>query len=249
MNNKAVNGGAMPPAPSDNKWLKRALFVICILLIGATYNVQQKYFNALPEVREQVFKGKYAKENVFRIYSEMGGGGTGFLVQDWRFGIVVLTNRHICDIEKAGIFVLDQDGIRYLTTVRRIAKLTDLCLLEPPQELLAKYGGLSLADDAFKPVKNEALYVYGHPGLRKLTSSSGPFVNESWIPRITEDHIDAATMRVGRADIVIYPGSSGSPVLNSEGKVVGTIFAFEGKNHIALYVPLREMVEFLSGGM
>jgi S1-C subfamily serine protease len=244
MPTKPAKGAATAPRSST----VYGLALVALLLMGSAWNFS-RYFNAPDEVREQTLKRTHAAENVFRIYAGRGGG-TGYLIQDWRFGIVVLTNRHICDINPSeGIFVLDQDGVQYLSKVRRIAKLTDLCLLEPPQELLAKFGGLSLAPDAYRPSKYEWLFVYGHPGLRKLTSSSGPFVNESWIPRITEDHIDADTMRVGRSDIVIYPGSPGSPVLNRDGQVVGTIFAYEGVNHIALYVPLREMIEFLSGGM
>lgn len=251
MPTKPAKGAATAPRSPfsvSDTFLKYALAATCLLLIGASANTY-RYFNARSEIREQELKRSHAAANVFRIYAGRGGG-TGYLIQDWRFGIVVLTNRHICDIRpEEGIFVLDQDGIQYLSKVRRIAKLTDLCLLEPPQELLAKFKGLTLAPDAFKPSSYETLFVYGHPGLRKLTSSSGPFVNESWIPKITEDHIDADTMRVGRADIVIYPGSSGSPVLNAKGEVIGTIFAYEGPSRIALYVPLREMIEFLSGGM
>lgn len=251
MPTKPAKAGATPARSSTDKFLRYALALVSFALVGASWNAynQFKWFNSKQEVVEQELKQTRAVENVFRIFAGRGGG-TGYLIQDWRFGIVVMTNRHICDIRPdEGIFVLDQDGIQYLSKVRRIAKLTDLCLLEPPQELLAKFKGLSLAPDAYKPQSYESLFVYGHPGLRKLTSSSGPFINESWIPKISQDHIDADTMRVGRTDIVIYPGSSGSPVLNAKGEVIGTIFAFEGRNHIALYVPLREMIEFLSGGM
>ncbi len=243
--------GAKPVAPSrlDNV-LKFILALICIALVGASFKVQSSWFNAQPEVREQQLKQTHAKENVFRITTTYGGGGTGYMLSDPRFGIVIMTNKHICDMDPQDeIFVLDQDGIQYLSKVRRKAKQTDLCLIETPQELLAKYGGLTLAQDAFTPKAYEILYVYGHPGLRKLTSSSGPFINESWVPRFTPDHIEAPTLKVARADIVIYPGSSGSPVLNAQGEVVGTIFGYEGREHIALYVPLREMIEFLSGGM
>lgn len=246
-----VKAGATPASSSTDRLLKYALAIVCIALIGATYNAIEttKWFNARPEIRETELKSTRASDNVFRIFTD-NGGGTGYLIQDWRFGIVLMTNKHICDSRpEQGLFLLDQDGVQYLSTVRRIAALTDLCLLETPHELLTKYGGLSLAQDAYRPNKNESLYVFGHPGLRKLTASHGPFVNESWIPGIYEGHIEAKTMKVGRADIVIYPGSSGSPVLNDRGEVIGTIFAFEGRNHIALYVPLREMVEFLSGGM
>lgn len=252
MPTKTVKGRNAPSSSTrTDKLLKIALAIVCLALVGATWNTyeQFKWFNAQPEVREQELKQTHAKENVFRITTNRGGG-TGYMVKDARFGIVIVTNKHICDMDpEDGIFVLDQDGAQYLSKIRRKARLTDLCLIETPQELLSKYEGLTLAPDGTTPEKYETLYVYGHPGLRKLTGSSGPFVNESWVPRFSDDHIDAPTLRIGRADIVIYPGSSGSPVLNDRGDVVGTVFGYEGANHIALYIPLREMIEFLSGGM
>ncbi len=247
------NGAATAPSSSSktDRYLRYALIAVCFMLIGATKHAfdEVKWFNAQSAIREQSLKQTHAKQNVFRITTDRGGG-TGYLIKDPRFGIVILTNKHICDMDPADeIFVLDQDDAVYYSKIRRKARLTDLCLIETPQELLTKYEGLSLAPDGTKLEYAETLYVYGHPGLRKLTGSSGPFVNESWVPRFSDDHIEAPTLRIGRSDIVIYPGSSGSPVLNKDGQVVGTVFGYEGQNHIALFVPLREMIEFLSGGM
>ncbi len=250
MSNQNPPAGATPASSSSrlDMLLKVALAVTCFLLIGATWNTF-RYFNAQQEIVEQRLNVE-AKANVFRITVAGRGGGTGFLIKDPRFGILIMTNKHICDMDPEDkIFVLDQDDVQYLSTVRRKAKQTDLCIIEPPQELLAKFGGLSLAPNGTKPEYGAPLFVYGHPGLRKLTSSSGPFINEAWVPRFSDDHIEAPTLKVARADIVIYPGSSGSPVLNEDGLVVGTIFGYEGRKHIALYVPLNEMIEFLSGGL
>ena len=243
---------------SDNNKLPQtrlivALVAICTLLIASTVNTY-KIYNQNPAVIEDDLKSTKAQDNVFRIFivTDGGGvgGGTGYLIKTEAQGVVVLTNKHICDGDPSeGIFILDQDGQQYMAKVRRKAKLTDLCLLETPDTFLNKYAGLTLAPPDTKLVTGQLLYVYGHPGLRKLTGSNGPFVNETWAPLFEEEHLDAKQLKIGRADIVIYPGSSGSPVLNEEGLVVGTIFAYEGRTNIALFIPLREIVEFLAGGM
>jgi V8-like Glu-specific endopeptidase len=53
-------------------------------------------------------------------------------------------------------------------------------------------------------------------------------------------HIYAAT-----SSIQIYPGNSGSPVMNSSGDVVGIIFAGDNRTNYGSYVPVFKIREFL----
>jgi len=248
-----IGAGATPA--SSSFWLKVALAAVCFFLIGATYNafklVVRDNVNSHPSVKRDNMLSTHAKDNVFRIVVEGEGGGTGFLVTHPIYGTIVLTNRHICDIDPTpgAIYVLDQDEKVYRSTVRRRADLTDLCIIEPPLEFLAKYGGLSLADRNWVPAQSEFLFVYGHPHLRKLTPVSGTFVNYSWVYADFIPNLTTKTLKVGRSDISIYPGNSGSPVLNYDGQVVGVVFAWEGQRMIALFIPLSSIYEFLEGGM
>jgi S1-C subfamily serine protease len=230
-------------------WRVITLASMSALLLGFNYYVAFKD----PAVVERELKETHARYNVFRIKVPGRGGGTGFLISDRAYGTVLLTNKHICDMDDGNpdqVFVLDQNNRAYFSTVRRKATLTDLCIIEPPQEFLAKYGGLTLAEDGTVPAENEVLFVYGHPNLRPLTASSGAFVNHSWIPADWMSPVlDVKNLWVGRADIVIQPGNSGSPVLNESGEVVGIVFAHEGPSFIALFIPLEDIRKFLDGGM
>jgi S1-C subfamily serine protease len=229
-------------------WQTATIATLSAFLIA--FNVA---FTTDPAVRERELKETHAKANVFRIRIAGRGGGTGFLINDKAYGTVVLTNKHICDMDQdvpGTMFILDQNNRMYFSTVRRKATLTDLCIIEPPQEFLAKYGGLTLAEKGTEAQENETLFVYGHPNLRPLTASSGAFVNYSWIPADwMQPTLMIPALFVGRADIVIQPGNSGSPVLNSDGEVVGIVFAHEGEKFIALFIPLENIRSFLEGGM
>lgn len=210
----------------------------------------------LAPIRLDRLQEVFAEQNVFRVVAQTPfgfGGGTGYLLNSPKYGIVVMTNKHICDMNPEGdIFLMDQDtGARYYTKTKRKGVRTDLCELETPTELLTKYRGLTMAryDRQLQP--GEMLYVYGHPALRKLTASRGPFLNSSYSPLTEKEdsYLKADRINVSRADVAIYPGSSGSPVLDKNGLVVGTIFAYETDSHIGLFIPLQDMYQFLEGNM
>lgn len=250
-------GRATRPNSSASYLKVAALLAVLLLLVGFSYQTYQLAAHTTAITEQDLEQS--ARENVFRIMviTPFGiSGGTGYLAKTKANGVVLLTNKHICDINpEDGIFILDQESTQYLSKVRRKAAQTDLCLLEPPAQFLAKYQGLSLASESggIQLNEGEVVYVYGHPGLRPLTGTSGPFLNESWIPTIEGGDLAVDTLKIGRADVVIYPGSSGSPVLNEDGLVVGTIFAYEGSRpggkSMALFIPLDVMIEFLNGGM
>jgi S1-C subfamily serine protease len=228
---------------------------VALLLVSVFVLVKNRAQTISPSAIQDLIENQTASENVFRILAETEsggiGGGTGYMVNTEEYGTVILTNKHICDMNPPNkLFVLDQDnGIRYLTVIKRKAKKTDLCLLETPQPLIAKHKGLTLAPKTRKLQFGEELYVYGHPSLRPLTGSHGKFINETYaaITETEREYVDADHIEIGRANIPIYPGSSGSPVLDEEGLVVGTIFAFETDSHIGLLIPIKEMHEFLEG--
>lgn len=225
-----------------------SLLVVCFLLIGFTVNTYRLSSHA-DAIKEQDLLPT-AEANVFRIItqSEFGvGGGTAYAISTEEYGVLVITNEHICAMDPVdGIFILDQEAKVWPTKVRRKGHLTDLCIIEPPEDFVKNHKGLKLASTSTELFDGQTLFVYGHPGLRKLTSSSGAFVNETWIPAFG-GYLDSKVILVDRADIAIFPGSSGSPVLNEDGEVVGTVFAYEGPSNIALIIPLRSMIDFLRG--
>lgn len=178
------------------------------------------------------------------------GGGTGFLVVTPNQGTVIVTNRHVCETadEEGTHFLLEQGPAVWVAPLVMKSKKTDLCIIKPPKEVLDTRTGFELS--ATKPKAGEYVQVYGHPFLRPLTHTFGKYVNEAREPlgMLGTPFAPDFVMLIGRLDFMVFPGNSGSPLLNSLGDVVGVIFAMEGASRNGLFVPVSELRTFLETG-
>lgn len=174
-------------------------------------------------------------------------GGTGFLIQTKNQGILVITNRHVCEAGDAANtrHRLIQGDQQFVADQIKKSDLTDLCMIKPPPEVLEGRTPFQLSPVDLVP--GEHVKVFGHPYLRPLTESEGYYVN---ILRerlgmsgtgLSPDRI----MLIGRLDFMVFPGNSGSPLLNMGGQVSGVIFAMEGATRNGLFIPLSELKRFL----
>lgn len=194
-------------------------------------------------------------------------GGTGFQVIAKSGRQYTMTNAHVCRIgESQGkLQAMDENG-RYLNlSILEIASFADLCLLAP--NLLQP--SLKVSDELDTPL-GASIFVAGHPKLMPLTITSGLTVSFEdiiigvgdipepeckkqggrLVPSPTIFNINA-TYCVVDADAVrtsaqIYPGNSGSPLLNSSGEVVGVMFAGSSEYIFSYAVRLRDVHRFLN---
>jgi S1-C subfamily serine protease len=175
------------------------------------------------------------------------GAGTGFLVDHDRLGTFIVTNKHVCNILEgivdAEYAELIQGERVYVGRIIARASYTDLCLIEPPPEIVKTRHAFKLADGWIAPT--EQVFVHGHPFLRPLTMYSGKYVNLRFEPEDTESEEPRPAMAMARVDFMVFPGNSGSPVLNSFGKVIGVVFAYETQTRNGLFVPLSDLKRFI----
>lgn len=221
-------------------------------IVGSCHTINQLTKKVEIASKPETLKAE-ARNRVFRVFIQTPygtGGGTASLVRIRGRGNVVLTNKHICEAIEGSkrdvggaIVILEQNGKRFFTDVLAMSERTDLCVLETPADLVM--------DPAYemapiKPIKEDPVYVYGHPFLEPLTENHGNYKYEFVLPPNPGDSkYDLHGLNAARLNFYIHPGNSGSPVLNVNGELVGVVFALDDLG--GLFIPLSEVERFLAG--
>ncbi|MGI6685162.1 MAG: S1C family serine protease [Bacillota bacterium] len=134
--------------------------------------------------------------------------GTGFNIDSE--GLIV-TNFHVVSDAKVVIVRFPQGEI-YVSTKWRAFPDIDLALIKIEGQSLPK---LELADKAVK--SGSKVLIIGNPLGFPFVVSTGLVSGQIMLERWTEPVIAIESF--------IYKGSSGSPVINSQGEVIGIVFA------------------------
>lgn len=191
-----------------------------------------------------------------------GYAGTGFVTTTESGRVVTVTNTHVCDGAQKGILVVDWDRPHWgMLHILAYDTVNDLCLLEGAPDTSPP---LKLAE-SFK--EGEAVVTIGHPKAGPLTTSigvigkAGPVVTQSDEKLCSgpEKKLEIKKQKDGSLSFTCYcvnqgvettaqvfPGSSGSPVLNLKGEVVGVVFAGDDVTHEGEFIPVDKLRALIS---
>ncbi len=186
----------------------------------------------LPEVAATSLERR-AQEVTVRVRSlgcSQFGLGSGFVLP----GGVVVTNRHVIE-QPREVTINTWDGRSLPVSVTGVATDSDLALLQLEEE-----ADLPVAELRTDPVDTgESVLVVGYPG-------GGPAeVAEGRVLGSVDGTVLGEPAEVLRVEAEVAQGSSGGPVFDRSGRVVGVVFAIEVDAGVALAVPVETLLERL----
>jgi len=135
--------------------------------------------------------------------------GTGFAYD----GRTLITNRHVIENTR-DLQVTTYDGRTVEVTAASATTVADLAIITIDESI--GVGAVLAQQD---PVEGDSISVVGYPKGGRLTTVTGVVLGQ------TSDPLGAALGSVLATSAPVEPGSSGSPVLNERGEVVGVIYA------------------------
>ena len=158
------------------------------------------------------------------------GVGSGFVLP----GGIVVTNRHVVD-EPREVTVNTWDGRTIEAEVSGLAVDSDLAILQ-----LADDAGLPEAELRTTPIEpGEQIIAVGYPGGGPATASSGTALG------LVDGELFGEPADVIQIDADIRQGNSGGPVLDTEGRVIGVVFALDASTGLGFAVPVTTLLERL----
>ncbi len=241
------------------KYLKSLLYTICLTF----------FIVHVPSVHRHMLRNYVASKSVTVTFTDgRWGGGSGVHVKLPHGGNAILTNAHVCAIKDEHNEVLIGSESLEKPIPRRVievANYTDLCLIEG----LPGVTGLSLGGDLYA---GDIVNVIGHPLLQPITMTSGEVTSEGPVD-IADYIIDtpeeeakcnlpknkiltfksifgnievcAIHLEAVQSTAQIFPGNSGSGVVDSRGRLVGVAFASSEETHWGMLITLEDIRHFL----
>tara|TARA_R100000808_G_C2150877_1_gene159769 strand:+ start:1720 stop:2415 length:696 start_codon:yes stop_codon:yes gene_type:complete len=216
--------------------------VLSAVLLLSSCAFTNLFTKNLLEQRRKSFVG--LTKMIFTQEKQMVGMATasGAVIAHHNGKSYILTARHFCDEEAKGyIDVIDahtQKSQSVQTKVVAKSNHMDACVLSAPK-LPVKAIGMALT----KPDIGEKVY--------NMAAPQGVFGED--LVMLFEGFYSGVLKGDGfhNPDADIYslpanPGSSGSPIINSRGKLVGMVWAIHSRfHHITLSVPFEKLKNFL----
>jgi S1-C subfamily serine protease len=157
--------------------------------------------------------------------------GSGFAVADR----VIVTNRHVAE-GATSLEVETYDGRTRVVETAGVVGIADLAIIRTSQDLPTT---LPLAPS--NPRRGDRIRVVGFPGGGQLTTTTGAVLGYG------PDGLGVSDELMLVNDAPIQPGSSGSPLVDDGGQVVGVAYAGSRSGGPNLAVPVDLLRKVIAG--
>ncbi len=216
------------------KWIKVTISLILVLsLFSYVLAIYPQLFNraTIDFISTSIELSKTEEVKLYKksvvIVKADNSKGTGFYYSDNGY---IITNYHVIEGQQTAKVTFN-DGKTYSANVVNSDKEVDIAVLKIEANDLT-YPILELED---RWSQDETVYIIGNPLSSSFIVNKGNIIGQMSNGVIPVLVIDAS----------VYRGNSGSPVINSEGKVVGVIYATAYINHqgiekkVGLAIPIE----------
>lgn len=203
---------------------------------------------------------EYSLTSVMVTRYDGRSGGSGVIISSSKNSSKVLTNAHVCEVIARG-GVVRSDTAKGVVKSYKVSEVHDLCLITTNNNFKVN---TVVAQEAPEIYADAA--VVGHPALMPTIVTKGVFSQKELITllvgsractqeELINEHISIICMLMGGMPLIktfeaqvvsstIMPGSSGSPVFNSNGEISGLVFAGSGNFGYAFVVPFEYISNF-----
>lgn len=216
--------------------LKRLPLAIMACLLAFALNGcsgDQKYGGSLSggevDPAHWLDKIEEVKSSVVKIEvkgCQESGSGSGFFISNW-----LVSNRHV--LESAASASFKKNGRQIKISKWYLSATDDLALIPLTQDL-GKFDFIQLAEK--DPVPGDLVAAAGFPWGGPEVSSFGRILSEN-----TEGSASSKSFII-ETNLDIHPGNSGGPLLDSQGQVVGVMFAIDTSTNSSLAIPLSRLL-------
>lgn len=156
----------------------------------------------------------------------------------------IMTNKHVCVMGNNAEYTLSlSDGSSAKARFLIMDTFADLCVLTTKKYIPSLKFAIKNADQGDK------VMTIGAPdGVFPVVLDGNICGYAETNMKNNKDEPDFEIhFRTQVVSVPVYPGSSGSPVLDNNNRVVGVVFAVRGeKEHIAFIVPVSEVWRFIN---
>lgn len=233
--------------------LKKTLKITVLAVSVSVIAVQAPYIH-------KAYIRNIAEESVVQIFGQEGSGtGSHVILPDGN--VVILTNKHICDMKGPLMVKTKSNKLLVARKILSISKDHDLCVIEG----VDGHNGITIGSE---PTIGDELYTLGHPRGDALNVAKGEYFDDKLIQMGEEPNQDGTCVRgelvteesffgsitycvvevnTIQVSTPTYPGNSGSPVVDKYGELVAVVFAGNPRIENSGYcVPLTYVKEFLA---